>query len=46
MQSNRAQSFPATIWAAEDIAWVAVFLVSEHAGWVTGERLTVAGGYR
>ena len=27
-----------------DIAKVAVFLASEDAGWVTGERITVAGG--
>ena len=30
----------------EDIARVAVFLASEDAGWVTGERMTVSGGYR
>jgi 3-oxoacyl-[acyl-carrier protein] reductase len=30
----------------EDIARVAVFLASEDAGWVTGERITVSGGYR
>jgi 3-oxoacyl-[acyl-carrier protein] reductase len=30
----------------EDIARVAVFLASDDAAWVTGERLTVAGGYR
>ncbi len=30
----------------EDIARVAVFLASEDAGWVTGERITAAGGYR
>lgn len=28
----------------EDIAKVAVFLASEDAGWVTGERITVSGG--
>lgn len=28
----------------EDIAKVAVFLASDEAGWVTGERITVAGG--
>ena len=28
----------------EDIAKVAVFLASDDAGWVTGERITVAGG--
>lgn len=30
----------------EDIARVAVFLASEDAAWVTGERLTVSGGYK
>lgn len=30
----------------EDIARVAVFLASEDTGWVTGERLTVSGGWR
>jgi 3-oxoacyl-[acyl-carrier protein] reductase len=29
----------------DDIAKVAVFLASDDAGWVTGERLTAAGGY-
>ncbi|KEO75673.1 SDR family NAD(P)-dependent oxidoreductase [Anditalea andensis] len=28
----------------QDIAKVAVFLASDDAGWVTGERITVAGG--
>ncbi|TLV02882.1 SDR family NAD(P)-dependent oxidoreductase [Dyadobacter luticola] len=28
----------------EDIAKVAVFLASDEAGWVTGERITVSGG--
>lgn len=30
----------------DDIAKVAVFLASEDSGWITGERLTAAGGYR
>src|SRR4029077_17229492 len=30
----------------EDIARVAVFLASEDAGWVTGDRITVSGGCR
>jgi 3-oxoacyl-[acyl-carrier protein] reductase len=30
----------------EDIARVVVFLASDESGWVTGERLTVAGGRR
>jgi 3-oxoacyl-[acyl-carrier protein] reductase len=29
-----------------DIAQVAVFLASEESGWLTGERITAAGGYR
>ncbi len=30
----------------DDIAKVAVFLASDAAGWITGERITVAGGFR
>ena len=30
----------------DDIAKVAVFLASDDAAWVTGERITVAGGFR
>jgi 3-oxoacyl-[acyl-carrier protein] reductase len=30
----------------EDIAKVAVFLSSEDAAWITGERITVSGGFR
>jgi len=30
----------------DDIARVAVFLASDAAGWITGERIAVAGGYR
>jgi 3-oxoacyl-[acyl-carrier protein] reductase len=29
-----------------DIAQVAVFLASEDSGWLTGERITAAGGFR
>ena len=29
-----------------DIAQVALFLASEDSGWLTGERITAAGGYR
>lgn len=30
----------------DDIAKVAVFLASDDAGWITGERLAVSGGFR
>ena len=30
----------------DDIAKVAVFLASDEAGWITGERLAASGGYR
>jgi 3-oxoacyl-[acyl-carrier protein] reductase len=30
----------------EDIAGVAVFLASDAAGWVTGERISASGGFR
>jgi 3-oxoacyl-[acyl-carrier protein] reductase len=30
----------------DDIARVAVFLASEDSGWVTGDRIAVAGGFR
>ncbi|MFB9979990.1 SDR family NAD(P)-dependent oxidoreductase [Mesorhizobium kowhaii] len=30
----------------DDIAKVAVFLASDEAGWVTGERITASGGWR
>ena len=30
----------------EDIARVAVFLASDDSGWITGERITAAGGWR
>jgi 3-oxoacyl-[acyl-carrier protein] reductase len=30
----------------EDIAKVAVFLASDQAGWITGERIVVSGGLR
>lgn len=30
----------------DDIAKVAVFLASDDAGWLTGERLTASGGFR
>jgi 3-oxoacyl-[acyl-carrier protein] reductase len=30
----------------EDIAGVAVFLASDAAGWITGERISASGGFR
>ena len=30
----------------EDIATIAVFLASDESGWLTGERIEAAGGYR
>jgi 3-oxoacyl-[acyl-carrier protein] reductase len=30
----------------DDIARVAIFLASDDSAWLTGERLTAAGGYR
>jgi 3-oxoacyl-[acyl-carrier protein] reductase len=30
----------------DDVADVVVFLASEQAGWVTGQRLFVGGGHR
>jgi 3-oxoacyl-[acyl-carrier protein] reductase len=30
----------------EDIARVALFLASDDAAWVTGERITASGGQR
>jgi 3-oxoacyl-[acyl-carrier protein] reductase len=34
------------IGQVDDIARVAVFLASDDAGWVTGERIAAAGGFR
>jgi 3-oxoacyl-[acyl-carrier protein] reductase len=30
----------------DDIARIAIFLASDDSAWLTGERLTAAGGYR
>lgn len=30
----------------EDIAHAAVFFASDDAGWITGETLLIAGGFR
>lgn len=30
----------------DDLARIAVFLASDDSGWLTGDRLTAAGGYR
>jgi 3-oxoacyl-[acyl-carrier protein] reductase len=34
------------IGQVDDIARIAVFLASDDAGWVTGERIAAAGGFR
>ena len=37
-------NYPMGIGKAEDIAPVVEFLLSEGAGWITGQSLTVDGG--
>ncbi|SDA12358.1 3-oxoacyl-[acyl-carrier protein] reductase [Nitrosospira sp. Nsp18] len=39
-----AMSFQGRIGEPEDIARVALFLVSEEAGWVTGQNISASGG--
>ncbi|MBW9055573.1 glucose 1-dehydrogenase [Rhizobium mesosinicum] len=41
-----AQTPLGRIGQPDDIARIAVFLASEDAGWLTGERVTAAGGFR
>ncbi|MBB3392869.1 3-oxoacyl-[acyl-carrier protein] reductase [Rhizobium sp. BK275] len=41
-----AQTPLGRIGQPDDIARIAVFLASDDAGWLTGERLTAAGGFR
>ena len=41
-----AQTPLGRIGQPDDIASIAVFLASDDAGWLTGERLTAAGGFR
>jgi len=44
-RQTEAQTPLGRIGEPQDIARVAVFLASPDSGWVTGETLTVAGGY-
>jgi len=47
VEANAAQNTPLKrIGLPEDIAYVVVFLASEQARWVTGQRLFVGGGNR
>ena len=39
-----AMSFQGRIGEPEDIARVVLFLVSEEAGWVTGQNISASGG--
>jgi 3-oxoacyl-[acyl-carrier protein] reductase len=41
-----AQSALGRIGQPDDIAPAVVFLASPDAGWITGERLIISGGYR
>ena len=46
-ESNAVAQTPlGRIGQPDDIASIAVFLASDDAGWLTGERLTAAGGFR
>lgn len=47
MQKNvEAQAPLGRIGQPDDIAKVAVFLASDEAGWLTGERISASGGHR
>ncbi|HVW73155.1 MAG TPA: glucose 1-dehydrogenase [Rhizomicrobium sp.] len=47
MQKNVEASAPlGRIGQPEDVAKVAVFLASDDAGWLTGERISASGGHR
>jgi 3-oxoacyl-[acyl-carrier protein] reductase len=47
MQANVEQTAPlGRIGQPEDVAKVAVFLASDEAGWLTGERISASGGHR
>jgi 3-oxoacyl-[acyl-carrier protein] reductase len=47
MQTNVEATAPlGRIGQPEDIAKVAVFLASDEAGWLTGERISASGGHR
>jgi 3-oxoacyl-[acyl-carrier protein] reductase len=45
-KQTEAQTPLGRIGQPQDIARAAVFLASAESGWITGETLTVAGGYR
>jgi 3-oxoacyl-[acyl-carrier protein] reductase len=45
-QTVVAQTPLARIGQPDDIAGVAVFLASDDARWMTGERLAASGGFR
>jgi len=45
-KSFESQSALGRIGKADDIAPAAIFLASSDAGWITGETLLIAGGYR
>jgi 3-oxoacyl-[acyl-carrier protein] reductase len=47
LQKNvEAQAPLGRIGQPDDIARVAVFLASDEAGWLTGERISASGGHR
>lgn len=47
LQKNVEASAPlGRIGQPEDVAKVAVFLASDEAGWLTGERISASGGHR
>jgi len=45
-KSAEGQTPLGRIGQPEEIATVATFLASADAGWITGETLVTAGGYR
>ena len=45
-KSVEAQAPLGRIGQPEDVAKVAVFLASDEAGWLTGERISASGGHR
>jgi len=45
-KSIEAQAPLGRIGQPEDVAKVAIFLASDDAGWLTGERISASGGHR